>query len=133
LDLIAFSQFRAASLPLACSIEVTIGQKSVSPGASSSLPLYFGSAIHHRLGHLRRRDLVGVVDHHAEAARHPEPVAVGRAVGGGDVGERRGVDLRQQPAIVELLEPVGVLGVEDVGGRAAALLLDLRGEHRLVV
>jgi hypothetical protein len=39
-----FSHASAASLPSALAIEVTIGQKSVSSGASSSLPLYFGLA-----------------------------------------------------------------------------------------
>ena len=56
LALSALSQASAAAWPSASATELTIGQKSVSAGASSILPFHFGSARSRTdVGQLRRR------------------------------------------------------------------------------
>ena len=128
------SHASAAAVPLVRAIELTMGQKSVSDGAISILPFHWGSASsQHRGRQLGGADLARVVHQDADAGRHADPLAVAwrcrpRA-------RWPGSTRRPWPAgpVVELLEPVRVLGVEEVGRRAAALQLDPGREIVLVV
>ena len=134
LDLIPLSQFSVAVRALGA---LDRGDDRPEVGLTRSqlelAPVLRAGQIQHRPGHLRGADLARVVDHHAEPAGDTNPVAVGRAVPRRHVGQRRADDLRQQATLIELLQPVRVLREEDVRRRTAALLLDLGGQHRLVV
>ena len=125
---------RAAAVPWAWMIEVTMGWKSVSLGARPSLPFHLGSARSStEVGSSRRLERRRCCRPARDPGRDAHPVPAGRAVPVGDRGQGGRVDRGQQPLGLQRHERRRVLGVEDVGRRARALLGDLLGQDVLVV
>ncbi len=100
--------------------------------AQLALPLGVGQ-VHHRGGEVGRLQLRGVVDDGRHPSRHAHPVTVGGVVLRRHPGQGGRVELGQEVLLLQGHQGRRVLGVEHVGRRARALLLDLLGQHVLVV
>ena len=83
-------------------------------------------------GQVRLGNQLRVVEVHPRARRPGQPAAVGRGEAAGGLGEGRRRHRQQQAAPGEVADRPGLLGDEDIGLGARALLDDLVGERAIL-
>ena len=103
-------------------------ERCVGRSHTDLAPVLGGGEVHDARGHGGLRHRLAVVGDHPRPAGDAGPRAVGGPVRRGHGRGHAGRQRREEAGVRNRAEGAGVLGEEDIGGRAVALLHQLSGE-----